>query len=107
MARFGLRNRLAKLENRRNKQGANRVLYYSPTKSAQGAASDFPGLRLCGHQPAPKNAATGQPTPLPGRYMLVCDFGTDAEWADALRVQQSALMAKSSNVGTQSTNEGE
>lgn len=107
MARFGLRNRLAKLENRRNKQGANRVLIYSPAAGAQGVVSDFPGLRLCEHQPAPKNATEGRFDPLPGRYMMVCDFGTDAEWADALRVQQSALMAKSSNVGNQSTNKGE
>lgn len=106
MARFGLRNRLAKLESRRNKQGTNRVLYYSPAESAQGAASDLPGLGLGGYQPAPKNATAGRFDTLPGRYMMVCDFGTDKEWADALRAQQLALMAKASNVGTQSTNDG-
>lgn len=107
MARFGLRNRLAKLESRRNKQGAHRVLFYSPAAGAQGAAGDFPGLRLGGYQPAPKNATAGKFDPLPGRYMLAPDFGTDKEWADALRVQQLALLAKASNVGAQSTNKGE
>jgi len=100
--RHGLKTRLAKLENRRNKQGQNRVLVYR----AGSPASDFPSPRPGGRQPDPKNATAGRFDPLPGKYMAVCDFGTDEEWADALRAQQLALMAKASSVGTQSTDNG-
>lgn len=107
MARFGLRNRLAKLEIRRNKQGANRVLFYSPADRAESPAGDFQGFGPDLYQPAHKSAAAGQPAPLPGRYMLVCDFGTQAEWEEGLKAQQLALVAKASSVGKQSTNKGE
>ncbi|RIX42505.1 MAG: hypothetical protein D3M94_18395 [Rhodocyclales bacterium GT-UBC] len=107
MARFGLRNRLAKLENRRNKQGTNRVLFYSPADRAQHPASDLQGMGPTPHLLTHKSAAAGQPAPLPGRYMLVCDFGTQAEWEEGLKAQQLALLAKASSVGKQSTNKGE
>jgi hypothetical protein len=72
--RTALSHRIAKLENGRSQQRANRTLYYNPMNS-NGATG---ALRNVGK----------------GKYMLVANFGSAAEWEAALLSQQRALLTE-------------
>lgn len=71
--RISLATRLKKLELARRKQGPNRIVVYDATQP-DGARN---ALRSVGR---------------PGRYLLIPNYGSMAEWEAGLRSQQQRLM---------------
>ena len=96
MQRF--KSRISKLENRHCKQSTSRVLCYNPADCADGPTSpDLPVCRL-GPWGQSENPACGPLCAFSGRFMLVPDHGTDAEWMAAVIKQQRKLMASAADV---------
>lgn len=71
--RQALKARVAKLESRRDKEGANRVQFYRPQGSSY-------------REEPPANAS--------GKVMLVGVWADDTEWEVALRAQQRRLLGR-------------
>jgi hypothetical protein len=84
---------ISKLENRRGTKSTGRVLCYNRADRVDGPAS--PDLHVwqigCGRQG--ENLTSGPLRAFTGRFMLIPDHGTDAEWMAALQKQQCELQA--------------
>lgn len=93
MARVGLKNRLARLENRRMGQSSNRVLRYNPANHDDGPEIADLHVWQEGFWRRGENPASGQLRAFTGRYVLIPDHGTEAEWEAATQKQQQELMA--------------
>ena len=91
MQRF--KARLKKLEKHQGKQGANRVLHYRPAGIAVRTTSPDLNVWQTGCGQDANNPASGPLRAFKGRFMLVPDFGTDVEWAAAIKHQQRNLLA--------------
>ena len=65
--------RIRKLENRRTRQGANRIITYDPTQQNRASLSS-------------------QRVGTPGKYMLVPNYSTNSDWERALNQQQCELL---------------
>ncbi|MFA5627188.1 MAG: hypothetical protein WC965_06915 [Thiohalomonadaceae bacterium] len=94
MARIGLKARLAKLENRRVKQGPNRVLCFNPAVCADGQLSRDLSVWQVGYWREGGNPAAGPLRAFAGRFVLIPDHGTTAEWEAAAEQQQRELLAR-------------
>ena len=93
MARIGLKTRLSKLEKQRRKVSPNRVLHYNPADLAGGPVSADLPVRVVGYWRAGENPASGPLGAFAGRFALIPDFGSAAEWEAAAERQQKALLA--------------
>lgn len=93
MARIGLKARLSKLEKRRRKPSPNRVLHYSPADLASGPVSADLPVRVIGYWRKGENPASGPLGAFAGRFALIPDFGSAAEWEAAAERQQKELLA--------------
>jgi len=93
MARIGLKARLSKLEKQRRKPSPNRVLHYSPADLAGGPVSADLPVRVVGYWRKGENPASGPLGAFAGRFALMPDFGSAAEWEAAAERQQKALLA--------------
>lgn len=93
MARIGLKTRLSKLEKQRRKPSPNRVLHYNPADLAGGPVSADLPVRVVGYWRAGENPASGPLGAFAGRFALMPDFGSAAEWEAAAERQQKELLA--------------
>lgn len=93
MARIGLKARLSKLEKQRRKASPNRVLHYNPADLAGGPVSADLPVRVVGYWRAGENPASGPLRAFAGRFALMPDFGSAAEWEAAAERQQKELLA--------------
>lgn len=93
MARIGLKARLSKLEKQRRKVSPNRVLHYNPADLAGGPVSADLPVRVVGYWRKGENPASGPLGAFAGRFALMPDFGSAAEWEAAAERQQKELLA--------------
>lgn len=94
MARIGLKNRIRKLENRRKVKSPNRVLHCRAQDVAAYAdnMAALPVWQVGCCLPG-GNPASGPLQAFPGRFALVPDFGSMADWEAAAARQQAELIA--------------
>lgn len=92
MGRFGFKNRLAKLETRCIGQGPNRVLHFNPADYTDGSEIADLHVWQVGLWSRGENPASGPLRAFAGRFILIPDHGTAADWEAAVQKQQHELM---------------